>query len=72
MQEISYGSNEGSYASSHQLVNQSKYGGNICPVKTRMHASNIQSKQAHRQPLHGEPYEAKGAIEGGVQEAPAL
>ena len=37
-----------------------------------MQASNIQSKQEHRQPLYYEPYEAKYAIEGCMQEAPAL
>ena len=47
-------------------------GGDICSVNIGMQASNIQSKQAHRQLLYYEPYEAKDAIEGCMQEAPTL
>ena len=46
--------------------------GIICLINTGMQASNIQSKQAHRKPLHCESCEAKDAIEGGMQESPTL
>ena len=40
----------------------------ICPINTGMHASNVQSKQSCRPPLHFESCEANGAVEACMQE----
>ena len=72
MQEGSYGSNESCMQLSITLWIKANMEGLICLINIGMQTSNVQLKQAYRQPLYCEPCEAKDAIKGCMQEASAL
>ena len=58
MQQRIHGPIEGCMQPVINFVNQGKHRGNVCLINTGMQASNIQTKQSHRQSLHCEPCES--------------